>query len=166
MAVSDSFSLTNYDLLSIACQENQDAQVFYKEHPDVLSGNRNNNSDMEQLKSKCTILINDIPLAQALETIDRVYTITSLSGFEALLRGIKVTTLGCPFYAGWGLTDDRQPNPRRQRILTKEEIFAGAYILYPSYFDPETGSNRSLEQVLENIIRERNEFFRGKTPNP
>ena len=37
---------------------------------------------------------------------DRVVCMTSLMGFEALLRGIPVTTFGRPFYAGWGLTRD------------------------------------------------------------
>ncbi|WP_299497043.1 hypothetical protein [uncultured Shewanella sp.] len=51
-------------------------------------------------------------------SIDEVYTISSLSGFEALLRGLKVTTMACPFYSGWGLTNDLQPNARRNRKLT------------------------------------------------
>ena len=36
-------------------------------------------------------------------------TMTSLAGFEALLRGKPVTTHGQPFYAGWGLTEDICP---------------------------------------------------------
>ncbi|MFP3353495.1 hypothetical protein R0K04_19110, partial [Pseudoalteromonas sp. SIMBA_153] len=39
-----------------------------------------------------------IHLVDALESINHVYTITSLGGFEALLRGKKVTVLGRPFY--------------------------------------------------------------------
>ena len=41
---------------------------------------------------------------------------TSLMGFEALLRGIPVTTLGTPFYAGWGLTTDLGPIPKLQKL--------------------------------------------------
>ena len=44
--------------------------------------------------------------AQALRSCDSVHTGTSLMEFEALLRGISVTTYGQPFYAGWGLTND------------------------------------------------------------
>ena len=36
--------------------------------------------------------------------VDEVHTLTSLTGFEALLRGIEVHAYGGPFYAGWGLT--------------------------------------------------------------
>lgn len=153
--------ITNFDLLSLACDENPDAQIFYKEHPDVLTGNRQNSSDMEKLKSRCHLLAQDFPLSQALETIDHVYTITSLSGFEALMRDIKVTSLGCPFYSNWGLTDDRQPNPRRKRKLTKEQLFAGAYILYPTYFDPESGEQTTLEETLQAILTERAAFYRS-----
>ena len=46
----------------------------------------------------CLILTQSIHLVDALETVDHVYTITSLGGFEALLRGKEVTVLGKPFY--------------------------------------------------------------------
>jgi capsular polysaccharide export protein len=65
-----------------------------------------------------------------------VHTITSLAGFEALLRGRKVATYGQPFYAGWGLTTDNVPLNRRQRRLQIEELVAGTLILYPNYIDP------------------------------
>jgi capsule polysaccharide export protein KpsC/LpsZ len=92
-----------------------------------------------------------LPLAQSFETIDHVYTLTSLSGLEALLRGIKVTTLGRPFYAGFGLTDDRLARFREQRKLTLEELVAGAYLIYPKYFDPTTGKKMQALDVVKNI---------------
>ena len=51
---------------------------------------------------------------------DRIETMTSLAGFEALIRDKPVGVHGMPFYAGWGLTDDRHPIVRRtrRRILT------------------------------------------------
>jgi capsular polysaccharide export protein len=67
------------------------------------------------------------------------------------MRGIKVTTIGAPFYSGWGLTDDRQIVTRRKRKLTIEEVFAGAYLLYPRYVDPSNGENVTLEEVIERI---------------
>jgi capsular polysaccharide export protein len=45
--------------------------------------------------------------------VNEVWTMTSLLGFEALIRGKSVTCLGLPFYCGWGLTRDRQEVPRR-----------------------------------------------------
>jgi len=47
---------------------------------------------------------------------------TSLSGFEALLRDKKVVTYGSPFYAGWGLTEDHAVTERRCRRRTLEEL--------------------------------------------
>ena len=75
-------------------------------------------------------------IAALINLVDEVHTITSLAGFEALLRGRKVATYGQPFYAGWGLTTDNVPLNRRQRRLQIEELVAGTLILYPNYIDP------------------------------
>ncbi|MFT2213881.1 capsular polysaccharide biosynthesis protein [Rhizobium giardinii] len=140
---------SNNDLVWLARRENPDAQIIYKPHPEVMQGKAEAMSNPDHVRGAAQVLDQDISLADAMETIDHVYTITSLSGFEALLRGIKVTTFGCPFYSGWGLTDDRQPNPRRTRTLSVEQIFAAAYILYPKYFDPIAKEPIELEQALQ-----------------
>ncbi len=139
---------TNNDLVRLAREENPDADVIYKPHPEVLSGIASKLSNTDDVKAIARILEEDISVADAFRSVDHVYTITSLSGFEALLRGIKVTTVGCPFYSGWGLTDDRQPNPRRVRKLSIEEVFAAAYILYPKYFDPALKKYIEVEDAL------------------
>ncbi|PDT43198.1 MULTISPECIES: capsular polysaccharide biosynthesis protein [Sinorhizobium] len=149
--------MTNNDLVRLARQENPDAQVIYKPHPEVLKGTAEAKSNPELVRDIAMILKQDISLADALETVDHVYTITSLSGFEALLRGIRVTTVGCPFYSGWGLTDDRQPNPRRNRNLSIDEVFAAAYILYAKYLDPVTKTPIEIEQALDVLARMRAE---------
>lgn len=146
---------TNNELVRLAAAEHPGAQILYKVHPDVLAGHRPYRSDPSEVASLCTLLREPLPLAQALQTIDYVYTITSLGGFEALLRRIPVTTVGCPFYAGWGLTDDRQAAPRRGRRLSIEDLFAAAYLLYPRYFDPATGAAASFEDVLDALQAER-----------
>ena len=70
---------------------------------------------------------------------------TSLLGFEALLRGKKVTCLGAPFYAGWGLTTDLGPVPER-RLRAADghplprpsltHLVHATLIAYPRYYDP------------------------------
>ncbi|TKT46251.1 capsular polysaccharide biosynthesis protein [Rhizobiaceae bacterium LC148] len=140
--------ITNNDLVRLAAAENPDASIFYKPHPDVLNRMRRQVSDPAEVSHLCTVLTRQVSLPDALDNADHVYTITSLAGFEALMRGKTVTVLGGPFYAGWGLTDDRQPLPRRGRALRLEEVFAAAYILYPSYFQID-GRASSFEQTLE-----------------
>lgn len=141
---------TNNDLIRIAAAENPGTEIIYKPHPDVLNGMRREISNPDDIGHLCTILRGRISLSDALDLADHVYTISSLAGFEALLRGKKVTTLGAPFYSGWGLTDDRQPVERRQRSLSIEEVFAGAYILYPFYFRADA-VHCSLEQALKDV---------------
>lgn len=142
---------TNNDLVRTAAAENSGAEIIYKPHPDVLSRMRREISNPDDVAHLCRILTGQISLPDALDAADHVYTITSLAGFEALMRGKKVTTLGAPFYAGWGLTDDRQPTPRRNRNLSVEALFAAAYLLYPLYFDPETGKPTSFEQTIASL---------------
>ncbi|WP_156291274.1 capsular polysaccharide export protein, LipB/KpsS family [Oceanobacillus salinisoli] len=142
---------TNNDLVRIASEENPEAEIMYKPHPDVLTGRRKKQSNPDDIRHLAKVIEEPLSLVDAFQTIDHVYTITSLSGFEALIRGLPVTTLGAPFYSGWGLTDDRQVIQRRKRKLTIEELFAGAYILYPMYRDPYTKEKLTLEETIKRI---------------
>lgn len=147
--------VTNNALVRLAKKENPEAEIIYKPHPDVLNGFRKMQSNPEDVANIAKIIGDDISIAQSFETIDHVYTITSLSGFEALLRGIKVTTIGSPFYSGWGLTDDRQPNSRRNRKLTVQQVFAATYLLYGRYYDLDSGDSITLKDTVKKIIRQR-----------
>lgn len=147
-------NITNNDLVTLAALENPEAQIIYKPHPDVLHGARQMKSDPQAVKGIALVLEDlNIPLSESFKTIDHVYTITSQAGFEALMRGIKVTTVGCPFYSGWGLTDDRQHNPRRKRKLSVEEVFAAAYLLYPIYFDPIHNKKIEASEAIEMLLK-------------
>jgi len=142
---------TNNELVHLASKENPDAEIIYKPHPDVLSGRRLNQSNPQSIKHLAKVIEEPISLVDSFQTIDHVYTITSLSGFEAIIRGLTVTTVGAPFYSGWGLTDDRQIVNRRKRNLRIEELFAGAYLLYPIYFDPIKNNELTLEETIIKI---------------
>ncbi len=143
--------MTNNDLVRLAASENPDAQIIYKPHPEVLHGTRAGVSDPAEVSHLCVVLNEDVTPADALDGADHVYTITSLMGFEALLRGIPVTCVGLPFYAGWGATDDRQACARRTRRLSAREIFAAAYLLCSRYFDPVTGERADLEAIIHRL---------------
>lgn len=138
------------DMLRAALEENPEADVIIKTHPDVLAGKKRGwFPPPEQLPSRVHLLAEDLNPLSVLESVDRVYVVTSQMGFEALLLGKPVDCFGMPFYAGWGLTHDRQVCPRRTRQRTIEELFAAAYLLYPRYLDPETGLRCEIERVLE-----------------
>ncbi|KGA96899.1 hypothetical protein AJ85_02195 [Alkalihalobacillus alcalophilus ATCC 27647 = CGMCC 1.3604] len=153
--------ITNNELVRLAKMENPDADIIYKPHPDVLYGKRKLYSNPDEVKEIAYVMEEPIRLNDALQTIDHVYTITSLAGFEALIRHIPVTTIGAPFYSGWGLTDDRQPVSRRKRKLTIEEVFAGAYLLYPKYVDVQTGEPITMEAAMKQISLEMLEERKG-----
>ena len=87
--------ITLLDVVNKAIEENPDAQIIVKPHPMTLD-DPSVVSALTELD--CLILTQSIHLVDALKTVDHVYTITSLGGFEALLRGKRVTALGRPFY--------------------------------------------------------------------
>lgn len=96
-----------------------------------------------------------------LEAVDEVHVLTSLTGFEALLRGKQVMTYGRPFYSGWGLTEDVSPSPRRTRRLSLDELVAGVLILYPTYVSRTTGRFTTPERALEELAAWRLEAGKG-----
>lgn len=143
--------MRNAELIQLAVEENPEAQIIYKPHPDVQAGLRKELSNTDDLAHLVEILRISMSMVDALEGVDRVYTLTSLAGFEALIHGVPVTTVGAPFYSGWGLTDDRQLVDRRNRKLTLEKVFAAAYMLYPKYRHPITYKKMTLGDVIEDF---------------
>ena len=132
-----------------------DAFIVYKPHPDVEAGYRAGRIDPERLAGLADSVVTDIGMPALLAGVDRVETMTSLSGFEALLRGLAVGVHGQPFYAGWGLTEDFCDFPRRTRKLTLDELVALGLILYPRYVDPATGLPCPVETVVERLLEMR-----------
>ena len=148
--LGDKFSTT--DMIDAAIKENPNSNILLKIHPDVLSGKKKSDINISNLDSKIKIIAEDINPISLLKHINKVYTKTSGMGFEALMCGCECVCFGMPFYAGWGLSDDRVQAPlRRNRTLSIEELFAGAYILYAKYIDAYTGQNTTLKRVLPQI---------------
>lgn len=124
---------SNMGLLRAVRTENPQDYVIYKPHPDVIARLRKEGVDEQAALNWCDEVVNDVPMGDLLPQVDAVHVLTSLSGFEALMQGKQVTCHGQPFYAGWGLTTDRLPHPRRQRQLSLDALVAGALIEYPLY---------------------------------
>ena len=143
---------TNLDLIRAAREENPDATVLYKPHPDVEAGLRAGVVAPEDLAAlNVTALPHCDPMA-LLDQVQEVWTMTSLLGFEALVRDVPVTCLGSPFYAGWGLTTDAGPvvSHRKAEVPLLSLIHA-VLIDYPRYFDPKTGMACPVEVVMDRL---------------
>lgn len=142
---------TNEELLRQVRAGNPDAFIIYKPHPDVESGHRKGIIANEVMTRLADAVVRRTAILSLIDWADEVHTLTSQTGFEALLRGRIVVTYGQPYYSGWGLTIDRNPVARRQRRLTLAELIAGTLILYPRYVDPVTRLPCGPEVVIDRI---------------
>lgn len=149
-------------MLEAAQSENPDADIFVKTHPDVIAGLKKGYLNPAALKPLKFIGQDYSPLS-LLAQVDEVYTVTSQMGFEALLLGKRVNCFGMPFYAGWGLTNDRKACPRRKVKRTVAELFAAAYLIYPRYLNPVTGELTDIFEVIRLLSLQRRQalFNRG-----
>ncbi|MEJ6609668.1 MAG: capsular polysaccharide biosynthesis protein [Paracoccaceae bacterium] len=143
---------TNLALLTAVRRANPDAIILYKPHPDVEAGLRLGAvPDRDAAASADRVLTNTDP-GTLLTQIDEVWTMTSLLGFEALLRNKRVVTYGAPFYAGWGLTHDLGRPPTRR--VARPDLLGLLYatlIAYPRYFDPVTRLPCPVEVVVDRL---------------
>ncbi|WP_434661783.1 capsular biosynthesis protein [Paraburkholderia sp. A3BS-1L] len=124
------------------------AFIVYKPHPDVLSGNRNGLIDAARLADAVDM---EADLISLIDVVDEVHTLSSLAGFDALLREKAVFTYGLPFYAGWGLTHDRLEQPFRERRLTLDMLTAGVLLRYPIYWDWFLSLYTTPEAIVEQM---------------
>ncbi|MCV3424631.1 capsular polysaccharide biosynthesis protein [Campylobacter sp. IFREMER_LSEM_CL1085] len=146
-------------LLQSVRKANENAFIIFKPHPDVLSGNRKGLKDKSIILKYCDEIIENVSIDSAINACDEVHTITSTSGFDALLRGKKVVVYGKPFYAGWGLTTDFHKIPRRTRVLSLEELVAGVLILYPRYIHPKSKNLCEVELALDIMLKMQKDYF-------
>jgi len=143
---------TNRDLLFAVRRAEPDAHVLYKPHPDVAAGLRARGRGEEEARQLCDELVADADMGALLSAVDEVHVLTSLAGFEALLRGKRVTCFGQPFFSGWGLTTDMLPVSRRTRRLSLDMLVAAALILYPTYVSRSTGGITTPEAALDELL--------------
>lgn len=143
---------SNSSLLAQARKREADAWIIYKPHPDVEAGHRKGHIPDGEVLRHADEIERHAPIASLIESVDAVHCITSLAGFEALLRGKQVIVHGMPFYAGWGLTTDLAVAPeRRTRQRTLDELVAATLLLYPRYLDPVTRLPCPAEVVVDRL---------------
>lgn len=147
---------TNLGLLQAVRARRPDAFIVYKTHPDVVAGLRERGESEGEAGRYCDQIVTDAAMSDMLDKVDEVHTLTSLAGFEALMRGKPVACYGQPFYAGWGLTADVAPVLHRGRGLSLDQLVAAALILYPTYLSRVTGVFTTPERAVEELIAWRN----------
>jgi capsular polysaccharide export protein len=143
---------TNLDLLRATRAENPDAVIVYKTHPDVVAGLR---PGAVEASSLADLMLTDADPVALINEVDEVWTMTSTLGFEALIRGKKVTCTGMPFYAGWGLTRDVLPAPDRRRTASPRDLVHlvhAALIAYPRYHDPVSDLPCPPEVIVDRLV--------------
>lgn len=155
---------TNKALLEAVRAARPEAFIVYKPHPDVLSGNRRGRLALQEALGIADHVESHLSITSCIEACDELHTMTSLAGFDALLRGKRVVTYGQPFYAGWGLTEDRCTDgpalARRRRRLSLDELVAGCLLHYPLYWDPTLKGYTTCMAVLRQIVAERDALER------
>ncbi len=157
--VADDLSVTlgggaasgNADLLRRVRAGNPGAFIIYRPHPDVDAGHRRGAIPDAEALRHADIVSRGVPMGALIGAVQTLHVMTSLAGFEALLRGRRVVVWGRPFYAGWGLTEDMATVPRRTRQLQLDELAAGVLLLYPRYVDPVTGLPCPAEVLADRL---------------
>ncbi len=142
---------TNTDLVKAVRHSEPDAYVIYKPHPDVVSGNREGKVAPTIIHKYVDLELTDTSITDCLAVVDEIHTMTSLVGFEGLLRELKVVCYGLPFYSSWGLTVDRHPLIRRTRKLKLNELVAGTLIDYPLYMNWQTQAFTTPEVIVKQL---------------
>lgn len=159
---------SNLGLLQAARVARPEAMIVYKPHPDVEAGLRPGALTLDQLTGLADFVAPGADPISLIDHADEIWTMTSLLGFEALLRGKPVTCLGAPFYAGWGLTRDLAPIPERRRRaadghplpqVSLVQLAHAALIAYPRYLDPVTGLPCPPEVAIDRLAA-------GQIPRP
>ncbi len=139
------------EMLVFAQQENPGAKILIKTHPETTSGARAGYYSKDDTNDRISLCTDPVSPWHLLDGAVAVYTVSSQLGFEAILAGHKPRVFGQPFYAGWGLTQDENPVPRRQRRLTRAQLFAAAMILYPKWYDPYRDQLCEIETVIDTL---------------
>lgn len=156
----------NLDLLRKVRELNPNAYIIYKPHPDVVSGNRQGHIPAEQAVEFADEIVENANILDCINQVDEVHTMTSLAGFEALLRGKIVHCYGLPFYSNWGLTEDYLSLERRHRKLCLEELISAVLVYYPQYVDPENATMINAEQAIEILQQQKQQLSHSGIKRP
>jgi capsular polysaccharide export protein len=149
-ASAESFSR----MMDAARAENPGAEIILKVHPEVVSGRKSGH--LTHVRDDNVRVVDfDVNPWSLFDQVDVVYVVTSQLGMEALFAGKRVVCFGSPFYAGWGLTDDRVTVARRSAKPSLDQLFAALYFDYCRYLSPTSRRLVEFEEVVSCLIEER-----------
>ena len=151
VTASKANTATFKEMLVFAQEEHPGAQIIIKSHPETAAGHRAGYFGTSDVSGRVSVLTDPVSPWGLMEGAIAVYTVSSQLGFEAIFSGHKPRVFGQPFYAGWGLTEDQNPVPRRSRTLTRSQLFGAAMILYPKWYDPYHDQLCELECVIDTL---------------
>lgn len=142
-------------MLRDACRENPDCDILVKTHPITATKLKGYYQGLKQQDNMFPVTAPCNPYA-LLEHVDDVYVCSSQLGFEALMAGKRVHVYGKPFYAGWGLTDDRQDmSTLRKRRRTVDDLVYFLYFRYTFWNIPDVGKPCSPFDAVGWVARNR-----------
>jgi capsular polysaccharide export protein len=138
-------------LLERAKADHPDTPILIRAHPETALGARAGHFGPSDAGGRVRLITGQVSPWALLAGARAVYTVSSQLGFEAILAGHRPVVAGLPFYAGWGLSTDLQTHPRRRRVLTAAQLFAGASVLFPLWYDPLRDRLCQIDEVIDQL---------------
>lgn len=124
-------------MLAAARADHPGARIVLKTHPETARGLRAGHFRRADLRAGDIWLDAAVSPWALLDRAAAVYAVTSLLGYEAILAGHRPVVFGQPFYAGWGLTDDRAPPITRRGVPHRPaSVFAVTHLTAPVWVSP------------------------------
>jgi capsular polysaccharide export protein len=143
-------------MLEAALADWPEHTVVVKLHPDVLTHHKRSWLPEGALDHpRLRVIADGCHPVRLIREAEAVYTVTSLIGFEALMHGRPVHCFGMPFYAGWGLTQDRLSAPHRRGEARIEDLVHAAFVVVPRYAHPDSGAPWDARSAIAYAATER-----------
>lgn len=147
---------SNLLVVERAAQDNPDAVIMYRPHPDTFHNGRQSRHE-KKIARMCTVMEPTAPLQAVFPHVQHVYTGTSLVGLEAAIWDIPVTTLGYPFYAA--TPKIRNLHGEAFADLELPALFATIYFDYPRYIHPDSDEATTFFNLASYFIVEKFKYM-------
>ncbi|WP_193757752.1 capsular polysaccharide export protein, LipB/KpsS family [Pseudovibrio sp. W64] len=145
-------------MLISAIESNPGKQIGVKIHPEYKYRKTYLSELTNEFADQITVYADDFDINVLLSGCETIYTYSSTTGLEGLLRKKNVVTFGHPVYAGYGATDDRRIGLSASRNLSVDEIVFALYAQNIIYLSPSTGKRTSATKALEELIWLKKEY--------